>query len=61
MLLLLDALIPCIAAYNYTALVSLIFGTVIPTSFNILREMFLHFIYIYIVWYPQLLKLSYSV
>ena len=26
----------------YTALVSLLFGTVIPTSFNILMEMFLH-------------------
>ena len=42
MLLLLHALIPCVAAYNYTALVSLLFGTVIPTSFNILMEMFLH-------------------
>ena len=41
MLLLLHALIPCVAAY-YTALVSLLFGTVIPTSFNILNEMFLH-------------------
>ena len=28
----------------YTALVSLLFGTVIPISFNILMEMFLHFI-----------------
>ena len=42
MLLLLHALIPCFAAYilpsspvYYTALVSLLFGTVIPTSFNI--------------------------
>ena len=26
----------------YTALVSLLFGIVIPTSFNILMEMFLH-------------------
>ena len=26
----------------YTALVSLLFGTVIPTSFNILMEMFLY-------------------
>ena len=34
-------LIPCIAAYIYTTLVSLLFGTVIPTSFNILMEMFL--------------------
>ena len=34
------ALIPCLAAYSYTALVSLLFGTVIPTSFNILMEMF---------------------
>ena len=59
MLLLLHALIPCLAAYIlpsssvllhisttlipciYTALVSLLFGTVIPTSFNILMEMFL--------------------
>ena len=61
MLLLLHALIPCLAAYilpsspvllhiycphplsccTYTALVSLLFGTVIPTSFNILMEMFL--------------------
>ena len=47
MLLLLHALIPCLAAYIlpsspvlYTALVSLLFGTVIPTSFNILMEMF---------------------
>ena len=39
MLLLLHALIPCLAAYTYTALVSLHFGTVIPTSFNILMEM----------------------
>ena len=30
----------------YTALVSLLFGTVIPTSFNILMEMFLHLLYI---------------
>ena len=36
------ALIPCLAAYNRTtALVSLLFGTVIPTSSNILVEMFL--------------------
>ena len=52
MLLLLHALIPCLGAYNivpsfpvllhiYTTLVSLLFGTVIPTSFNILMEMFL--------------------
>ena len=50
MLLLLHALIPCLAAYMlphplsgciHTALVSLLFGTVIPTSFNILMEMFL--------------------
>ena len=51
MLLLLHALIPCLGAYIYcphslscciyTALVSLLFGTVIPTSFNILMEMFL--------------------
>ena len=34
MLVLLHALIPCLAAY--IALVSLLFGTVIPTSFNIL-------------------------
>ena len=38
------ALIPCVAAYN-TALVSLIFGTVMPTSFNILMEMFLTFLF----------------
>ena len=31
-------LIPCVA---YTALVSLLFGTVVPTSFNLLMEMFL--------------------
>ena len=30
-------------------LVSLIFGTTIPTSFNILVKCFLHFIYIYIL------------
>ena len=63
MLLLLHALIPCLAAYIlpsspvllhinilpsspvllhiYTALASLLFGTVIPTSLNILMEMFL--------------------
>ena len=53
MLLLLHAPIPCLAAYIlpsspvllhidlYTALVSLLFGTVIPTSFNILVKMFL--------------------
>ena len=50
MLLLLHALIPCLAAYIlpsspvlciYTALVSLLFGTLIPTSFNILMKMFL--------------------
>ena len=51
MLLLLHALIPCLAAdiycphplscCIYTALVSLLFGTVIPTSLNILMEMFL--------------------
>ena len=41
MLLLLHALIPCLAAYIlpsspiYTALVFLLFSTVIPTSFNI--------------------------
>ena len=35
------ALIPCLAAYILHALVSLLFGTVIPTSFNILMEMFL--------------------
>ena len=29
----------CIYMYIYTALVSLLFGTVIPTSFNILLEM----------------------
>ena len=62
MLLLLHALIACVAAYIlsfgyvthviivvclhpprcciYTALVSLLFGTVIPTSFNTLMEMF---------------------
>ena len=34
------ALIPCVCCYIYiyTALVSLLFGTVIPTSFNILME-----------------------
>ena len=42
MLLLLRALIPCVAAYILPYIVSLIFGTVIPTSFNILMEMFLH-------------------
>ena len=36
-LLLLHALNPCIVAY--TAIVSLLFGTVIPTSFNIFMEM----------------------
>ena len=42
MLLLLYALIPCLAAYILpSALVSLLFSTVIPTSFNILVEMFL--------------------
>ena len=40
MLLLLHALIPCFAAYIRTALVSLLFSTVIPTSFNTLMEMF---------------------
>ena len=59
MLLLLHALIPCVAAYRVThvivvaclhplccclstALVSLPFGSIIPTSFNILMNMFLH-------------------
>ena len=57
MLLLLHALIPCVAAYQvthiiivecphplscciYAALVSLLYGTVIPTSFNILMEIY---------------------
>ena len=40
MVLLLYAIIPCLAAYNYTDLVSLIFGTAIPTSFNILMKCF---------------------
>ena len=31
----------CCSIYIYTTLVSLLFGTVIPTSFNILIEMFL--------------------
>ena len=35
------ALIFCLAAYILHALVSLLFGTVIPTSFNILMEIFL--------------------
>ena len=38
MVLLLYAIIPCLAAY--TVLVSLIFGTTIPTSFNILMKCF---------------------
>ena len=37
----LATLIPCVAAYIYTAFVSILLGTIIPTSFNIL---FLHFI-----------------
>ena len=39
MLLLVHALIPCLAVY--TAIVSLIFGTVIPTSFTLLSLVFL--------------------
>ena len=31
-----------VAAYIYTTLVSLLFGTIIPTSFNILMEMFFY-------------------
>ena len=46
-LVLLHALIPCLTVYHplscciYTALVSLLFGAIIPASFNILMEMFL--------------------
>ena len=36
----------CCCIYIYTTLVSLLFGTVIPTSFNILMEMFLLPLYI---------------
>ena len=39
MVLLLYAIILCLAAY--TVLVSLIFGTAIPTSFNVLMKCFL--------------------
>ena len=43
MVLLLYAIIPCLAAYMYIqSLVSLSFGTTIPTSFNVLIKMFLH-------------------
>ena len=40
LLLRMHALIHCLAAYIYTVLVSLLFGTVISTSFNISKEIF---------------------
>ena len=40
MLLLLHPLISCLVVYTLAVLVSLIFGTVIPTSYNILMNVF---------------------
>ena len=63
MLVLLHALIPCLAAlpsspvllqYVYTALVSLLFGTIIPTSFNFLMEMFYSLVSLFFLLYSCL-------
>ena len=48
----------CLAAHYYSALVSLLFGTVIPTSFNILMEIFLHLFHWFFIVYLLAIQCS---